>query len=143
MKRTLAAVAAAALLTFSAACGDEADDPNDEETTSAEETAEATPTLEQTVPPGEGRPPVEELAEAFRDPSNPAVATSGGAINEETADCFAELFHSSDLSDESIRALVAGDDQFQGMEGDDEALESITPEDAAECLQGTQMQPTP
>jgi hypothetical protein len=71
-----------------------------------------------------GRPSEDELAEALRDPTNVA-SIAGITTDEATIDCLAEALHDSDLSDESLQAIVDNDETFDGNPDDADALAGV------------------
>lgn len=92
---------------------------------------------------GGGRPSVDEIADALEDSDNPVTVASGGVINEDNSECFAEIFHESDLSDDTLQAIVDGDEDYEGDEDEEEALESISEDDIMECIGDPTMDETP
>lgn len=83
---------------------------------------------------GGGRPSVDEISEALQDGGN-EMTEGMPALDESTADCLAELFHDSDISDDGLQALVDGDDDYEDSD-DEAAAESIDENELIECLMG-------
>ncbi|RYB94089.1 hypothetical protein EUA93_06840 [Nocardioides oleivorans] len=81
---------------------------------------------------GGGRPSVDELSTAFQDEDN--VMNLG--LTETQADCVAEAFHDSDVSDETLQAIVDNDEDYEGGDDDEKALESISTDSIATCMAG-------
>lgn len=81
---------------------------------------------------GGGRPSVEELSTAFQDEDN----VMGLGLDEKQSDCVAEAFHDSDVSDETLQAIVDNDEDYEGNADDEDALKSISTESMTECLAG-------
>lgn len=81
---------------------------------------------------GGGRPSVDELSEAFQSDDN----VMGMGLEEAQADCVAEAFHESDVSDDTLRAIVDNDEDYEGDEDDEEAIKSISTDSVAECMAG-------
>jgi hypothetical protein len=84
--------------------------------------------------PGEdGRPSVQAIAGAIKDPGN-SFHQAFAMFGDDTAlDCVAEALHDSDLSDDALRALVDDDTDFAYNKGDDKALGDVTDE-MASCI---------
>lgn len=78
----------------------------------------------------DGRPSVDELSKAFQDGDN-AIGTG---LEKKQADCVAEAFHDSDLSDEALQALAENDTDYKGDDDDADALKSVSSESIAECM---------
>ncbi|WP_244929038.1 hypothetical protein [Nocardioides sp. W7] len=76
------------------------------------------------------RPSVDELSAAFLSGEN----MLGPGLKEDQADCVAEAFHDSDVSDEALQALVDKDEDFQGDEDDNQAMAAISQEWMKECM---------
>ena len=83
---------------------------------------------------GGGRPSVDEISEALQDGNNELSEGMPG-IDEETADCLAELFHDSDISDEGLQALIDGDEDYEDAD-DEAAVEEIDQDEFFECVMG-------
>ncbi|WP_244929039.1 hypothetical protein [Nocardioides sp. W7] len=79
---------------------------------------------------GEGRPSVDDLSKAFQDSDN----VIGSGLEKDQADCVAEAFHDSDISDETLQAIVDNDEDYKGDDGDEDALKEISTESIAECM---------
>lgn len=84
---------------------------------------------------GGGRPSVGDISDALQDNSNEVTSEFAAETDEETADCIAEVLHGSDLSDETLRAFVDGDEDYEPDDDDSEeaAFEAIQ-EDFFECI---------
>ncbi len=78
------------------------------------------------------RPTVDEISTVFQSEDN----MLGMGLEADQADCVAEAFHSSDVSDETLRALVDNDTDYEGSDEDAEALTSISTDSVAECVAG-------
>jgi hypothetical protein len=82
---------------------------------------------------GGGRPSVEDISSTLQGADNEL----GMELDEEQADCFAKVFHDSDLSDDALQALVDKDDDYDPSEEDTKALTAITSsDDATKCVTG-------
>ena len=81
---------------------------------------------------GGGRPSVDEISEALQGGSS-VTEDMGIDVDAETADCMAEAFHDSDVSDEALRAMVDGDEGYEGDE-DDAAAFTAAGEDMIACV---------
>lgn len=79
---------------------------------------------------GDGRPSVDELSDALQSDDN----VLGTGLEKDQADCVAEAFHDSDVSDDTLRALVDGDEDYEGDESDRDAFNDISTESVAECM---------
>lgn len=89
---------------------------------------------------GDGdRPTTEEISTSLQGSGN---ALGGLPVDEKSAECLADVLESSDLSDESLRALVEGDQDYEGSEKELDVLQDLIG-DIAECTGSTgQPQPT-
>ena len=76
-----------------------------------------------------GRPSVDELSESIQ--SGDLV---GSDVDEKVADCIAEAFHDSDLSDEALQAIVDQDEDYDPSEEDRDALDSVSSESLRDCV---------
>ena len=87
---------------------------------------------------GGGRPSVEEIAQGRQD-SDDVAGTAPGAphIDDDVIDCLAKVLHDSDASDEALRAMVDGSDDFEGRDEFERILssEEFLAEDA-KCFTG-------
>lgn len=81
---------------------------------------------------GGGRPSVDELSEALQSDDN----VMGIGLEADQADCVAEAFHDSDLSDDTLQAIVDQDEDYEGSDEDRDAMESISTDSMAECMAG-------
>jgi len=105
-KRVLSAAAAAAfVLVLATGCGDDGDG-------------------------GGGRPSVDEISKGIQENMGDQL---GGAMTEDIADCVAEAFRDSDLSDDALQAIVDGDEDYDASDEDTEALSSVSTESITEC----------
>jgi hypothetical protein len=73
---------------------------------------------------GGGRPSQEDIAGALNDESGP-FASVASAASDSMIDCMAKAIHDSDLSDESLQALVDGDEDFDGTDEDRDAAQAV------------------
>lgn len=76
-----------------------------------------------------GRPSVDELSESIQ--SGDMV---GSDVDDKVADCLAEAFHESDLSDDALQAIVDEDEDYDPSDEDEKALESLQTEKLTECV---------
>jgi hypothetical protein len=88
---------------------------------------------DETQPAEHGRPTVDEIALAIKDPDNAfhepfAMLGKGAAL-----DCVAEVLHDSDLSDDALRALLDEQTDFADNEPDHKAMSEVTDEMAG-CI---------
>lgn len=137
--RTILGAATASLLLLAGACGQETD-PEPERLSATTPTPAVTPTATAepdpaptpTTEPSLGRPSVAEISAALQDPEN---TTDSGvpAFDAESADCLAELFYESDLSDEGLRALVDGDEDYEDPD-DEAAAQRIDEDELVACI---------
>ncbi len=81
-----------------------------------------------------GRPSEDELADALRDPTN-FVSVAGLTTDEATIDCLAEAIHDSDVSDDSLQAIVDNDRTYGGNPDDADAVAGLQAA-MATCLVG-------
>ena len=77
---------------------------------------------------GSDRPSVDEVSEALQ--KNEAV---GSEVPKESADCVAEAFVDSDLSDEALQAIVDGKDDYDAS-SEDEKVVADASEEVGKCL---------
>ncbi|MFD1860937.1 hypothetical protein EHW97_08045 [Aeromicrobium camelliae] len=54
-------------------------------------------------------------------------------VPESAADCFAQVFHDSDLSNETLQAMVDQDEDYEGSKKDEEALDGLQDTLIEEC----------
>lgn len=83
---------------------------------------------------GGGRPSVSEISESIQEESG-ELSEGLGSLDEETADCIAEVLHGSDVSDEALRAGVDGEDDYDLSDDDEEAFAAVEDE-FVECIMG-------
>lgn len=76
-----------------------------------------------------GRPSVDDISESLQDSD-----MMGGEVDAKVADCVAEAFHDSDLSDEALQAIVDQDEDYEPSEDDEKAIESVQSEEMTECV---------
>ncbi|SEB98776.1 hypothetical protein SAMN04489844_1457 [Nocardioides exalbidus] len=81
---------------------------------------------------GGGRPSVEELSGAMQEEGN--VLNAG--LTAEQSDCFAQALIDSDVSDETLQAIVDNDEDYKGNDADEEAMQSMSTDGLAECMAG-------
>ena len=86
---------------------------------------------------GGGRPSVEEIAQGLKDSDDVAGTAPGVHIDDDVIDCLAKVLHDSDVSDEALRAMVDGSDDFEGRDEFERILssEEFLAEDA-KCFTG-------
>lgn len=77
---------------------------------------------------GGGRPSVDDISAALTSEDNPA-GEQFASLPDDQVDCIAKVFHDSDLSDDALNALVDGDDEFDGSDGDEKAMTDMTSSD--------------
>lgn len=103
-KRNLLAAPATALLLLVAACG------------------------------GGGRPSADELSTAIQQQARSGKdAMIQHSIDGRSADCMGRVLHDSDLSDEALRAIVAGKAHYDASPADERAMKRIAP-DFVSCI---------
>ncbi|HTW16526.1 MAG TPA: hypothetical protein VMF51_15420 [Nocardioides sp.] len=133
MTRTPKLIASAFLvLTLATACGggDDGDDKSAEGTSTGGATEATTePTAESTNQASENRPSVDEISAYFVNGENAL-----GEVKEEQADCIAEAFHGSDVSDEWLQALVANDAEYVANDADQKTVDAISVDWMKECM---------
>ena len=83
-----------------------------------------------------GRPSVDDISESLQDSD-----IMGGEVDAKVADCVAEAFHDSDLSDDALQAIADGDEDYDASDEDTEALSSVSTDSVAECA-GVEMPET-
>jgi hypothetical protein len=82
---------------------------------------------------GGGRPSVGDISSTLQDGDNAVGLT----LDADQADCFAKVFHDSDISDEALQAMVDQDGDYDPSEEDTKALTALTSsDDAAKCVTG-------
>jgi hypothetical protein len=81
---------------------------------------------------GGGRPSVDDISSTLQDADNPL----GVSIDKKQADCVAQAFHDSDISDEALQAMVDQDEDYKPSDEDTKALTSMSTDAATECLAG-------
>ncbi|MEG9226275.1 hypothetical protein [Aeromicrobium sp. Sec7.5] len=80
---------------------------------------------------GGDRPSADDIADAIKSDDS----FSSEDATDEQVDCVAKAYADSDLSDEALRALVDGDEDYDASDEDEGAVESLTPA-LAECIGG-------
>ncbi|MBM9462832.1 hypothetical protein JL108_05175 [Aeromicrobium sp. YIM 150415] len=78
---------------------------------------------------GSDRPSQQEIADSL----SSGDSALGTAVPEEAADCFAKVFHESDLSDDALQSLIEGDEDFEASDEDKEAAEDVQTDLLEEC----------
>ncbi|WP_232679734.1 hypothetical protein [Nocardioides sp. R-C-SC26] len=82
---------------------------------------------------GGDRPSADEIADAIKGGDVPTLPQEvADSMPDGVVDCIAEALEKSDVSDETLRALVDGDEDYEGSDKDAEALSGLA-DDAAEC----------
>lgn len=76
---------------------------------------------------GGERPSATEISEALQG------SESVIPVPDAAADCVAKVFHDSDLSDETLRAIVENDEDYEGSDEEEEILRGLTTTVAQEC----------
>lgn len=77
-----------------------------------------------------GRPSVEEVSASLTSEDS----VMGGVVpNDEFADCFARVLVESDLSDDTLNAIVEQDESYEGSDADREELGNLTSALTTEC----------
>jgi hypothetical protein len=79
---------------------------------------------------GGDRPTTSELSKALTANNN----ATGTTLPKKQADCFAKLLEKSDVSDKTLRALVAADKKYKGSKNDAKALTSVATKAATSCV---------
>lgn len=69
---------------------------------------------------GGGRPSQDEIADGITDNSG-----EYGEVTEDVADCMAKAIHDSDLSDDAVRAVADGDEDYDPSDEDQKASEGL------------------
>ena len=76
-----------------------------------------------------GRPSVDDISESLQDSD-----MMGGEVDADVADCVAEAFHDSDLSDDALQAIVDQDEDYEPSGDDEKALENLQTEEMTDCI---------
>ena len=76
---------------------------------------------------GDSRPTAKEISAALQ--SDDAVIP----VPEAAADCVAKVFHDSDLSNETLQAMVDQDKDYKGSKDDEKALKGLQQTMIDEC----------
>lgn len=119
MTRTPKLIASALLvLTLATACGGEDDGGGDAKST------------ESRAETSKNRPSVDELSALILG----GETMLGPELQEEQAECVAEAFHGSDVSDEWLQALVDKDPDYLTNDADQAAMEAISEDWMKECM---------
>lgn len=82
---------------------------------------------------GGDRPTTEEISTSLQGSDN---IFGGIPVDDEAAGCLADVLETSDLSDEALRALVEGDQAYEGSEDELDVLQDLIG-DIAECTGST------
>lgn len=80
---------------------------------------------------GGGRPSADELSKALT--SDDSVF--GTALDKKQADCAAEKLVDSDLSDDTLQAIVDGDEDYESSDEESDKLTDVY-SDLSECVTG-------
>ncbi len=85
---------------------------------------------------GGGRPSEGDIAKALKDDDNPVGQQFGASdIDDAAIDCIAKAFHDSDLSDDTLQALVDGDEDYEGDKDEEKILDDPDfAADVAKCV---------
>ena len=81
---------------------------------------------------GGGRPSVDDISSVFQEGGD--LGGEEFTLTEKQADCAAEAFHSSDLSDDALTAMVEKDEDYELSDEDRTALTSVSTEGMVECM---------
>jgi hypothetical protein len=85
---------------------------------------------------GGGRPSTDDIAKALKDKDNAAGQAFGSTgASDEAIDCIAKALHDSDLSDDALQSIVDGDEDYEGDEDDQKAVEDAIG-DMTKCITG-------
>ncbi|WP_133434106.1 hypothetical protein [Aeromicrobium phragmitis] len=76
---------------------------------------------------GDSRPSVEEISTSLQ--SEDSVIP----VPEAAADCVAQVFHDSDLSNAALQAMVEQDEDYDASKKDEEALDGLENTMIEEC----------
>lgn len=76
-----------------------------------------------------GRPSVDDISKSLQDSD-----IMGGEVDADIADCVAEAFHDSDLSDEALQAIVDQDEDYEPSDDDEKAIESVQTDEMTKCV---------
>jgi hypothetical protein len=105
MRKVLAVVLGAALLTTVSGCGG-----------------------------GGGRPSSAEISASLQQEARTGSdAILKGSIDKHAADCMGQVLHDSDLSDDALRAVVDGDEKYDASKADKQAMAKVAP-DFVNCI---------
>lgn len=77
---------------------------------------------------GGDRPSADEVSEALQ-----KNEVAGSEVPKESADCVAEAFVESDLSDEALQAIVDGEEDYDASSEDEKAVADVS-EKVGKCL---------
>ena len=83
---------------------------------------------------GSDRPSKDELVEALKNEDN-VVGSSLQSLDDEQLDCVAETMLDSDMSDDTLQAIVDNDEDYEGSDKEEKALEAAQ-EDMKKCVTG-------
>lgn len=76
-----------------------------------------------------GRPSVDEISDTIQNGD-----VLGSDLDASVADCIAEAFHDSDLSDDALQAIVDEDEDYDASDEDQEALSSVSTSAVTDCV---------
>ncbi|MFT4188418.1 MAG: hypothetical protein QM621_07525 [Aeromicrobium sp.] len=84
---------------------------------------------------GGGRPTADELSAAIQEDDHPVGSVIGDALTEDLADCMAKVYVDSDLSDDTLNAMLEGDEDYKGSDEEKEKLTEVSQEAGTECAE--------
>lgn len=76
-----------------------------------------------------GRPSVDEISDTIQNGD-----VLGSDIDSDVADCIAEAFHDSDLSDDALQAIVDEDEDYEPSSEDQDALSTVSTSAVTDCV---------
>lgn len=76
---------------------------------------------------GESRPSVDEISQSLQNEDSEFPVPEAGA------DCAAEVFHDSDLSDGALQAMVDRDEDYEASEEDEEIIAGLVDPMMEQC----------
>lgn len=79
-----------------------------------------------------GRPSVDDISGAMEDNAGDIL----GDMPEDSIDfdCLAEAYHDSDISDDTLQAMVDGDEDYDPSDKDTELLTQVATDEGVDCI---------
>jgi hypothetical protein len=125
--RRFGAALVVAMLLFAGACGGDDEKPSSGDKGGKDQV---------TATPSKDRPTVTAVSRALTEGKNSLLGPVADQIDDETARCIAQALVDSDLTDQALKALVAGDKSYKPSPEDEKALDPVSTQ-MVQCIQSS------